>query len=130
MALSDQQSDGFSLSKFQLDSAEFLRGATFRWMKWRQIQKDWTHDHCAICHAYIREDALSGDYSEAFATPVPTEPSEARRGDRCIHVPAPVENGAAWHWVCVRCFESLKERFDWKIEGLPDVRGGAKELEK
>lgn len=105
-----------AMTELQRMIGEGFRGATFRRRAWSRLSDDWTHDHCLICNAQIREDAEGGDFTEGFVTYMPTEPAETLIGAGSRFVPAPREDGHIEHWVCPTCFEKMCELCGWQVE--------------
>lgn len=91
------------------------KGATFRLEQWLKHSDEWTHDHCEMCNAQLREDAVVGDYREGYVTYEPANPSEPLIGAQCRFVAAPLQDGCTAHWICSPCFNALKEAFDWSV---------------
>ena len=111
-----------------------LRGATWRWTKWtptpailyepktgptilydpktdedapydpsRESPSYFDHDHCHFCYENSFSTFYEQDAKEGWTTTNPPGTPEADQ-DRYI-----------W-WVCTRCFELLREQFEWKTE--------------
>lgn len=119
--------------EFEFDpvkASEWLRGAEFRWARWREkpaIQYDaatgvespavWDHDHCPFCH----ENAFSERYDDfregwlhwgPLGEPIPPKDQTGKYPVYRLD-----QNGEPLYdtWVCPDCFERLREHFDWVV---------------
>jgi hypothetical protein len=41
--------------RLQSGCADFVKGHTFTWKKWRGPKPSWDHDHCALCGQKLAE---------------------------------------------------------------------------
>lgn len=92
-----------------------LRGLVFKLSPWSQSAKDWTHDHCELCNAQIRERPLEGDFSEGYVTYTPSEAPSPGSFEGWNFIPAPLDRGRSLHWICPDCFCQFHEYFEWKL---------------
>jgi hypothetical protein len=105
------------MTKFERQLGESMRGERFTHKAWKQLAKNWTHDHCRMCNAQLREYPLEGDYSEGYVTYTPTgdqPPSFSEHG--YTFVPSPKEREGSAPWICPPCFAKYREHFDWKAK--------------
>ena len=101
------------ITEYGVATGEFLRGLTFERKVWKQVSLEWTHDHCKICDAQIREHPLNGDYSEGYVAYTAAEPSLPMSYEGWKFIPAPLDQNRSAHWICPDCFNQFRERFDW-----------------
>jgi hypothetical protein len=90
---------------WRLDNARHLRGlALLRrpYMKWSE---SWDHDHCAACWAKFAEFEGEGIQHEGYATP------PGYHGER-----------EGYDWVCITCFDDLKNEMGWTEQGSRAAR--------
>ena len=108
---------GEELSGFKRRVGEALRGASFSYKQWKGLADYWTHDHCAMCVAQIRENPLDGDYADGYVhyTPDGGPPRAPMQGHGVVFMPAPPEPEGNATWVCPKCFAQFQEEFDWKV---------------
>jgi hypothetical protein len=75
-----------------------LHNANLRWRRYRRWTAAWAHGACEFCRTEFSEDGepgtLHSGYSVVLAGP-------AGQDDYC--------------WICVVCFEDLRERFGWNV---------------
>lgn len=69
---------------------EYLVDKQLRFMKWREVQPRWDHDHCEFCFAKLSN--YEGDLHEGYSY------DGGRR------------------WICPKCFEDFREEFRWTLE--------------
>jgi hypothetical protein len=140
----DEPSDGDEeLSEFELGfrigeiagrCADVLHGATWRWTQWsptpavlyepetgptilydpeqdrdapydpsRESPSAFDHDHCHFC------------YENSFSTYYDFDANEGWTTSRPPGIPEREQDDYVW-WVCTRCFELLREQFEWNTE--------------
>ena len=73
---------------------KYLKGATLRFLRYRQPRADWDHDLCEFCWAKFAESEGAGILHEGYAT------TQDNR------------------WICRQCFADFKDLFGWKVEAL------------
>ena len=96
---------------------ESFRGAVFEFRRWRQLAPNWTHDHCQVCQAQIREHPVPEDYSEGYVTYTPIDyPPEPFSASGYTFIPAPSEPEGAATWICPKCFVKYKAQFAWRVK--------------
>ncbi len=83
------------MADWRIDNCKGLRGLRLQRKRYRQPSKNWDHDHCAACWTKFAEFDGPDILHEGYAT-----------GDDYIH-------GAEYDWVCVRCFNELKDEMGW-----------------
>ncbi len=99
IAVSFAENDVVVDDEWRLTGQErYLRSVRLRWRNWWSYRADWDHDHCEFCHAEISDRPIDGhtEYNAAWVT------------------------DDDYHWICPRCFDDFRERFDWKIAIEPD----------
>jgi hypothetical protein len=104
-----------SPSDFQQRILESYRGKTFQLRRWRGTD-EWTHDHCPLCNAQIRESAADGDFSKGYVTFTPIADTPAPSvvpGYRIVAQPTGDEGAATWF--CPPCFLRHRAEFEWKL---------------
>jgi hypothetical protein len=82
----------------------YLKGITLVYRKYRQYKKnpDWDHDHCSFCWVEFSLEGCVDSIQEGYAT----------------------EDG--YHWICPKCFNDFKDRFQWKVvEAQEDIEPDA-----
>lgn len=79
---------------------ENLRGLTLELQPWVRWSKAWDHDHCSACQAKFSEAAEDGKIGYATRDDFP--------------------KGARYEWVCVTCFNELKDTMGWSA-AAPEV---------
>jgi hypothetical protein len=72
-----------------------LRGLKLQRKAYRKWSDTWDHDHCAACWAKFAEFDGPDILHEGYAT--------------CDDY----KHGAEYDWVCVQCFDDLKDEMDW-----------------
>ena len=134
-----QSSDGGEDEEFDVafhiaetaKASEHLRGATWRWTNWtptpailyqpeagptilydpktdpdapyepsRESPSFFDHDHCHFCYEHSFSTVYDDDANEGWTTTRP---------------PGTPDDDHVW-WICTRCFELLREQFEWKTE--------------
>ena len=101
---------------------QYLRGATFRLVKYQAPSADWDHDHCSGCWAKFADfdgtDILHEGYVAASPHEGKPEPDFISRckdqGMTCV--PQPTVNGVLLHWVCPECFETFRQELGFQLE--------------
>lgn len=76
--------------------ASYLDGRVFRFAKYRKPSQSWDHDHCEFCWSKFMEEDYPDVLHEGYTT----------------------ENG--YRWVCAKCFQDFKDRFEWTIVDVTD----------
>lgn len=89
------------MTDWRAENASDLRGLTLHRRKYTKWSEDWDHDHCAACGAEFAEFDAPNIQHEGYAT-----------GDD-------YPRGAAYEWVCLRCFNDLKTEMEWSESPLP-----------
>jgi hypothetical protein len=77
---------------------EYLLDKHLRFMKWREVQPLWDHDHCEFCWTKLSNH--EGDLREGYSY------NEGRR------------------WICPKCFEDFREEFRWTVEPGAEPESG------
>jgi len=77
-------------------------GITFYRIAYKQLSKQWDHDHCMTCWAKFTEDDR------------PEDPHQI------IHRGYTTDEGP-W-WICDTCFQDFKEMFGWRESPKSGVR--------
>jgi hypothetical protein len=72
----------------------YLQRAVLRWARWWPIRDGSDHDHCEFCTVHFSDHVLEDD-SEPQLEGIVTEDDN--------------------HWVCRRCFEDFKHRFEFTV---------------
>ncbi len=80
-----------------LEQIAFLRGQKLVRMKYRRYSEAWDHDHCCACNVKFSE-LETPDYQHEGYTTGPEYPK-----------------GREYEWVCVRCFNELKDDMGWTV---------------
>jgi hypothetical protein len=80
-----------------LNAKRTLDGATFRLKEYRAPRPDWDHDHCTGCWAKFAEIDAPDILHQGYAV----------TGDH--------KHGEDYEWVCVECFDALKDQLNWKV---------------
>lgn len=81
-------------SNWRLTGQErYLIGLSLVHKKYRRYlqNSEWDHDHCAFCWAKFMVEDCPDVLHRGYAT---TD---------------------EYHWICEKCFEDFKEKFDWKV---------------
>ena len=113
---------------------EWLRGATFVWrpffprkaVSWTadgEISDEvWDHEHCYFCWATFGDSEQEEELSAGWTTGERARPAGPKTPERTprpgFRVAAPSEPG--YEWVCAKCFEDLRVRFEWSTESADD----------
>jgi hypothetical protein len=87
----------------------YLQGALFVRKPYRAYSEKWEHDHCAFCWAKFMDPTFSAEHRGQ----VEAEPEILTEGYATTDEH---RQGAGYHWVCPRCYDDFKERFDWRVE--------------
>jgi len=69
----------------------YLKGKKLTLMNWTQTRDDWDHDHCDFCGIKFMDKVIEG---EDVLTRGYTDEDE-------------------YTWVCEKCYEDFRERFNW-----------------
>jgi len=78
------------MSDWRLRNQEkFLTGVELNWQKYSPYREGWDHDHCEFCSAKF--STQNADLQEGYATKY------------------------AYHWICKKCFDDFKEKFNWRV---------------
>jgi hypothetical protein len=80
---------------WRISNCKGLRGLKLRRKKYQKWSETWDHDHCAACWATFAEFEGPDYQHEGYAT--------------CDDY----EHGVDYDWVCVRCFNELKNEMYW-----------------
>ncbi len=92
--------DSPHLNLEQLHPGDFLRGVTFFPAHYRRPNSDWYPDQCQVCGSKFGNG-----------------PHDLRQGY--------ASDAGPW-WICVGCFEQLRDRFQWTVaERSPPDNGAA-----
>jgi hypothetical protein len=81
--------------QWRVDNARHLRGLRLEFQRYTRWSERWDHDHCAACWAKLAE----------FDGPDIQYAGYATRDD--------YPKGARYDWVCVTCFNDLREEMGW-----------------
>jgi hypothetical protein len=101
------------------------RGFVFRWQKYAQPSKQWSHDHCGGCMATFAERPWNeGILTEGWVTlwPIKERPDEENetlvrfRSAGYVIVSSPKIRGFQLDWVCPDCFESVREELAFAVD--------------
>jgi hypothetical protein len=82
-------------NQWRIDNAGHLKGLRLQRRRYTRWGDNWDHDHCAACWAKFSEIEGSESQHEGYAT----------RDD--------YPKRAGYEWVCLTCFEDLKDDMRW-----------------
>jgi hypothetical protein len=88
--------------QWRIDNAEHLKGLCLQFRPYTRWSESWDHDHCAGCWAKFAEFDGADIQHEGYAT--------------CADYP----KGACYEWICITCFEDLKNDMQWLAVRLQD----------
>jgi len=107
---------------WRYDNLKHLRGATFRYAKYKAPTSDWDHDHCKGCWAKFAEFDGPDILHEGYVSAKPYEPTpesefiiRARKEGKRV-IPKPAVDGFTLHWVCPLCFEDFRGVLGLRLE--------------
>ena len=83
--------------QWRIDSAHWLKGLRLQFLPYTQPSESWDHDHCDSCGAKFAEFDGPDILHEGYTT---CDDSKW---------------GACYHWVCVTCFNDLKDDMGWSV---------------
>jgi hypothetical protein len=83
------------MADWRINNCKALRGLKLHRKQYRKWSDTWDHDHCAACWATFAEFDGPEIQHEGYTT-----------GDDYKH-------GAEYDWVCIRCFDELKDEMGW-----------------
>ncbi len=83
------------MTDWRLSFCGSLKGMRFRRKPYRRWSETWDHDHCAACWAEFSESDGPNIQHEGYAS--------------CEDA----KHKADYDWVCVPCFNDLREIMDW-----------------
>ena len=86
------------MQDWRFDLAKHLRGQKLVRKKYSLYSVTWDHDHCAACSAKFTDQDGPDHLHEGYATG-PGYPK-----------------GEDYEWVCLQCFEDLKDDMGWTAE--------------
>jgi hypothetical protein len=96
-------------------NAQWMREGRWTRLRWTQelaanhhLPRDgraWDHDDCHFCHEASFSEAYDGDLREGW-----TAEWLPRLADAVLQ-------GPGYHWVCLDCFEELRDYFAWTVTG-------------
>jgi hypothetical protein len=83
---------------WRLDQVQHLHGQKLVRLRYKRYSETWDHDHCSACNAKFFEQDGAGTQPEGYTT----GPDYSK--------------GREYEWVCVRCFDELKDEMSWSEE--------------
>jgi len=86
------------MADWRVEQVEHLRGQKLLRKQYRRYSEAWDHDHCSACNAKFSELDDPDHQHEGYTT----GPDYPR--------------GEGYEWVCVRCFDDLKDAMGWTEE--------------
>ncbi len=93
------------MDDWRIEVASTLKNARLQRLTYRAWSPEWDHDHCSACMAKFAEFDGPDLQREGYAT--------------C----SDFAKGAEYEWVCVTCFDELKDAMGW-TEVPPETPNG------
>jgi len=81
--------------QWRIDNSDHLKGLRLQFRHYTRWSESWDHDHCAGCWAKFAEFNGEDIQHQGYAT--------------CDDYP----KGACYEWICITCFEDLKDDMQW-----------------